>query len=108
MPELISRDDLRAAVESVTLVDALPAAAFAARHLPAAVNVIAEDTDEAVQAALPDRAASIVTYSTDAHCNRGPELAERLQAMGYTDVRVYSDGIADWAAAGLPLENGES
>jgi rhodanese-related sulfurtransferase len=106
MVEVITRDDLRAEIDkgSVVVVDALPAAPFASRHLPAAVNVTKEDSDDRVAEVLPDRAASIVVYSTDANCDRGPGLAARLDAGGYTDVRLYRDGIQDWADAGYPLD----
>jgi rhodanese-related sulfurtransferase len=30
--------------------------------------------------------------------------ANRLVALGYTDVREYAEGIADWIDAGLPVE----
>lgn len=103
----ISRDDLAAAVEagSVTVVDALPAAPYAQRHLPGALNLTIEELDR-VSTVLPDHEAPIVVYSTDASCGRAPELAEALTAAGYRNVRRYSEGIADWAAAGLPLEVG--
>ena len=105
MPTPITRHDLRAALEAgdVTVVDALPAAPYGQRHLPGALNVVAEDPDAVFAERLPDRDAAIVTYSTDAGCTRGPELAARLEALGYTDVRSYPDGIEDWVAAGLPL-----
>ena len=105
MPTPITREDLHAALDAgtVTVVDALPAAPFGKRHLPGAVNVVAEDADERVAELLPDRAAAIVTYSTDAGCVRGPELADRLAALGYADVRNYRAGIEDWVGAGLPL-----
>ena len=104
MPTSIARDDLSAALDSVTVVDALPPAPYGQRHLPGAINLVQEDDDAQVLGALPDRAATIVTYSTDADCTRGPDLAARLQALGYTDVRVYREGIADWVGAGLPVE----
>src|SRR5215218_9851430 len=106
MSASISREELNAELSSgtVTVVDALPAAPFAARHLPGALNVVAEDPDERVHAALPDKNAAIVTYSTDSACTRGPELAERLRQLGYDDVRNYQEGIAGWVAAGLPVE----
>jgi 3-mercaptopyruvate sulfurtransferase SseA len=33
-----------------------------------------------------------------------PRAACRLEALGFTRVYDYVDGIADWKAAGLPLE----
>lgn len=103
----ITRTDLADAIEAgtVTVVDALPAAPFATRHLPGAVNLTIEEIASAADV-LPDKTAAIVTYSTDASCDRGPGLADALAAAGYTNVRNYTDGIADWAAAGLPLESG--
>lgn len=103
----ISRDELAAAVEagSVTVVDALPAAPYAQRHLPGALNLTIEELDRTTTV-LPDQGAAIVVYSSDSACVRGPELAEALATAGYRDVRTYAEGIADWAAAGLPLESG--
>jgi mannose-6-phosphate isomerase-like protein (cupin superfamily) len=107
---IISRHELLDAMEEghVTVVDALPLAPFGQRHLPGALNVVAEDADDEVRAALPDLEASIVTYSTDAHCTRGPELATRLRDLGYRDVRTYAGGIEDWIGAGLPIERPRS
>jgi mannose-6-phosphate isomerase-like protein (cupin superfamily) len=104
MTTSITRDELRSALRSVTLVDALPPTPYGQRHLPGALNLVAEDSDAHVLGALPDKAAAIVTYSTDASCTRGPDLATRLQALGYTDVRLYRDGIEDWVGAGLPVD----
>jgi rhodanese-related sulfurtransferase len=105
MTTSITRQELQSALAAgdVTVVDALPAAPYARRHLPGALNLTHEDADANAATVLPDREAAIVTYSTDASCGRGEQLAERLTALGYRDVRVYRDGIEDWVATGLPL-----
>ncbi|GAA0910161.1 rhodanese-like domain-containing protein [Virgisporangium aurantiacum] len=105
MPKTITRDELRAAMNAgtVTVVDALPSGAFQRRHLPGAVNLAAEEIDRAPER-LPDTDAPIVVYSTDSGCTRGPELADLLDARGYTDVRRYVDGIEDWVGAGQPID----
>ena len=100
----MTRDELHAALDRVTVVDAQPPARYGERHLPRALNLVAEDPDEHVLAALADSAAAIVVYSTDATCRRAPELAARLEGLGYADVRLYRDGIEDWVGAGLPIE----
>ncbi|MEV6634682.1 rhodanese-like domain-containing protein [Actinoplanes sp. NPDC051470] len=107
MPHHIGRDYLRSAlsVGAVTVVDALPAHAYANRHLPSAVNLTAEDAAARAPSVLPDRAADIVVYSTDAHCTRGPDLAAALEQLGYTNISVYTEGIQPWADAGLPVEH---
>jgi rhodanese-related sulfurtransferase len=100
----MTRDELHAALGRVTVVDAQPPARYGERHLPGALNLVPEDADEDVEAALPDRAAAIVVYSTDAACRRALELAARLAALGYGDVRLYREGLEDWIGAGLELE----
>ena len=104
MTHSIARDELRAALDAVTLVDALPPTAYGQRHLPGAINVVKEDSGEHIAVALADKDAPVVTYSTDADCTRGPALAARLEALGYTSVRIYREGIADWVGAGLPVD----
>jgi rhodanese-related sulfurtransferase len=106
MPGTITREELQAAIDdgSVTVLDALPAAPYGARHLPGSLNLAAEDLDGRLDEILDERSAPLVVYSTDSACTRGPELAERLEGLGFTDVRVYPDGIEGWVAAGLPVE----
>jgi mannose-6-phosphate isomerase-like protein (cupin superfamily) len=106
IPTSITRDELSSAIDegSVTVVDALPPAPYGERHLPGALSLVAEDPDARAGEVLPDRTAAIVTYSTDVDCARGPALAERLRALGYTDVRTYREGIEDWVGAGLPVD----
>ena len=104
MAASITRDELHAVVDAVTVVDALPATPYGQRHLPDAINVVQEDSDEHIAGALPDKDAAIVTYSSDAACTRGPALSARLEALGYTSVRIYREGIADWVGAGLPVD----
>jgi rhodanese-related sulfurtransferase len=108
MPVSITRDELRAAIDSgsVVVVDALPAAPYRQRHIPGALNLVEDDAEAQAGDLLPDKGATIVTYSTDANCGRGEGVAVRLEQLGYGDVRVYSDGIEDWVAAGLAVERG--
>jgi mannose-6-phosphate isomerase-like protein (cupin superfamily) len=104
MTAFVTREALHSDLDSVTVVDAQPPTPYRQRHLPGAVNLVAEDSDEHVLGALPDTAAALVVYSTDAACGRAPELAARLEALGYADVRIYREGIEDWVAAGLAID----
>jgi rhodanese-related sulfurtransferase len=104
MPTVISRDEIRSGQGSLTVVDALPQRAYRRRHLPGALNLTEEEVADRAAEVLPDRAAPIVVYSTDDECTRAPDLAARLEELGYTDVRLYAAGIEDWADAGLPLD----
>jgi rhodanese-related sulfurtransferase len=107
MTALITRDDLAAAIEAgtVTVVDALGGAYHAQQHLPGAVPLAPADVDAQAAALLPDRNAAIVTYCSNPACPNSGQVADRLTALGYTDVRKYREGIEDWTAAGLPVQS---
>lgn len=106
MTALITRDELKAAVESgsVTVVDALGGEYYAKQHLPGALALAPGDVDALAAAVLPDRAAAIVTYCSNPACPNSGQVADRLTALGYANVRKYRDGIEDWVSAGLPTE----
>jgi rhodanese-related sulfurtransferase len=106
MTELITRTELAGLIESgeITVVDALPAAYYERMHLPGAINLVAADVDARARELLPDRSAPVVTYCSGATCPNSQVVATRLQALGYTNVRKYRDGIQDWVEGGLPTE----
>ncbi|PCG82963.1 sulfurtransferase [Streptomyces sp. WZ.A104] len=107
MTALITRDELAAAIkaESVTVVDALGGAYYAQQHLPGALALPPADVDAQAPALLPDRDAAIVTYCSNPTCPNSGQVADRLTALGYTNVRKYREGIQDWVEAGLPTES---
>ena len=53
---------------------------------------------------LADPSVEIVVYCANAECEDSVETAERLLALGYTNVRHYPGGKSEWREAGLPLE----
>ncbi len=108
MPGPITRDELVAALAAheVVVVDALPGAYYEQQHLPGALNLVADDVRPRAEQLLPAKDAAIVTYCSNPACPNSHQVAGLLERLGYTDVRVYRDGIQDWVAAGLPVETG--
>lgn len=109
MYHIIDRETLRQRLESgepLMLVDALPESVYRKHHLPGAINIPSEEINDRAAELLPDKGAPIAVYCANAPCKRSQRAAERLDAMGYTDVYDYHEGKADWMAAGLPVEEG--
>jgi rhodanese-related sulfurtransferase len=106
MTATIGRDELRAAIESssVVVIDALPESYYAQQHLPGALNLVEGDVEERAGSLLPDKDAAIVTYCSNTACNNSKAVAARLERLGYTNVRTYPEGIQDWVEAGLGVE----
>ena len=107
MTALITRDELKAAIEAsaVTVVDTLGESYWAQQHLPGAIFLVAEDVAANAARLLPDKSAAIVTYCSNEACPNSGQVAAKLSALGYTNVRKYREGIEDWTAAGLPVES---
>jgi rhodanese-related sulfurtransferase len=109
MTEIIDRktlhDKLGAHLRPI-LVEALPARYYEQGHLPGALNMPHDAVDALAQRLLPDKNAEIVVYCASATCRNSNFAAQRLAALGYAKVRVYTGGKADWIEAGLPVEGG--
>ncbi|MFG3600889.1 rhodanese-like domain-containing protein [Micromonospora chersina] len=108
MTARISREELRTAIDAgtVTVVDALGGEYYARQHLPGAIPLVEAEAADRAGELLPDRNAAVVTYCSNPACPNSGRVADRLTALGYTNVRKYAEGIEDWVSAGLPTESG--
>ncbi len=100
----ITADELQRKLESgerLVIVDALPPMSFAHSHLPGAINMPPEQVDAK---RIPDRDADIVVYCANPECESSIDTANRLLALGFTNVRHYPGGKNEWRELGLPLE----
>ena len=106
MTYLISRTELEELIrdERVVLVDALPRGYYDRMHLPGAINLVEPDVEHLAPELLPNKDAAIVTYCSNAACGNSQAVANRLERLGYTNVRKYRDGIQDWVEAGNRTE----
>ena len=105
MTNKISRDELKDLIDrdGGAVAEALAEQYFEEEHLPGAVNVPHLAEEELITERLPNKDAPVVTYCASLTCRNSEILAERLVAMGYSDVREYAEGKADWIEAGLPV-----
>ena len=103
----ISRDELKAKMErgeAFFLVETLAESCYQHTHLPSAIHLSPIAAQWDAPTVLPDKRALVVLYCSDITCLASGDVAEKLQAMGYGDVRVYEGGKQDWMEAGLPVE----
>ncbi len=100
---LISRQELKEKLDrgdGFKLVMALSEWEFRAKHIPGSLNVNNPDTAKQLLAKHED----IVVYCSDEACVASKVAYQMMTAGGYTNVRRYAGGIADWEAAGYPLD----
>ena len=103
--EPVTREELleRTREGLVTVLDVRPPDEFAAGHLPGAVNMPLSELE--ARLAELDPAQEIVAYCRGPYCVLSFEAVATLRARGFK-VRRLEDGLPEWRAAGLPLEQG--
>jgi rhodanese-related sulfurtransferase len=105
----LNADELAGRLESdvpPVLVDVMPAARFVAVHLPGAVNACVYEVAflDHVAELVDSPETPIVVYGTREGNRASADAAEKLRRAGYTDVADFRGGVAEWTAAGRPLE----
>lgn len=85
-------------------VDTRQPHAYAAGHLPGAINLPHATIDEITTAGL-DRSAVYVTYCWGPACNASTKGAAKLAGLGFS-VKELIGGISAWEAEGFEVHGG--
>jgi len=103
----ISREEIRRRLHdpALTIVDVLPASSYVEWHIPGAVGLPLELLASHARELLPNRDAEIAVYCGNAECSRSLHASQQLHEFGYSNVRIYRGGIADWMDSGEPTES---
>jgi rhodanese-related sulfurtransferase len=91
---------IAAGERDLVLIDARSPEAYAAGHLPGAINLPHAQIDEAATAALPDGA--LVAYCWGPACNGAVKACLRLAELG-RPAKEMLGGFEYWAREGHPL-----
>jgi rhodanese-related sulfurtransferase len=99
----ISREDLKMMLDRgdrFKLVMPMGEWAFQAKHIPGSINL--NRPQDGLSILKKDE--EIVVYCSDVACFASIAAYRFLVKTGYSNVRRYEGGLADWEAAGYPLE----
>ena len=100
----ISPSQVRTALllrEEIALLDVRHEAAFATGHPLFAANMAADRIALEAEARLPRKEVAIVLYDNGE--GLVPAAAERLTALGYSNIRQLDGGLRGWKSAGYEL-----
>lgn len=106
--EDISIKDLKKAIEEkkVTVIDVNGTDSYKEGHVPTAIDY--EANAKKLKEVLPkEKDALIVAYCGGPQCGAYKTAAKAAMALGYTNVKHMSAGIAGWKKAGEKLEKPE-
>jgi len=79
------------------LFDSRPAPRFQEGAIPTAVNLPYPAFDKQVSKLPADKKALIIFYCSGPTCNMSPGSADKAKKLGYTNIKVYKDGMPDWS-----------
>jgi rhodanese-related sulfurtransferase len=106
-PVFISYEEAKAMFDanSALFVDARHEFDYKLGHIPKAINVPLKDF-ELSKSPLANTAKDkvIVTYCDGAECNSSIELAKKLSAAGFTNVKMFFGGWNEWQSHHLQTE----
>ncbi len=106
--EPIDREELARRIEAgtVVVIDVRPTEEFEQGHLAGAVSVPVDEIKAWARDEAPKRK-QIVAYCRGPYCVYAVQAVAELKKRGLRAVRS-EDGVAEWRAAGLPIETGKS
>lgn len=92
------------------ILDAQGRAFFDLGHLPGAISLsrdtFAQDF-RTHEKALREPGVTLLVYCSDADCENGALVAQKLMERGFKRILLYPGGFQEWQDAGLPTEASE-
>lgn len=87
-------------------IDARPADEYAELHISQALNITPDilETGGAGKVAGIAKDREIVVYCGQSNCDLALQLAEKLQALGFSRVLAFVGGFRAWDEAGYPAD----
>ena len=113
LPAVIELADLKTALAEgdslLVLLDARAPDAYAAGHLPGALNLPAESLDASYPPLKAKLTASnrIIVYCDGGDCELSHDLANALKDFGHTRIQLFAGGVNAWMENGGTLTTGE-
>ena len=89
--------------DGIRVVDVLPSSVYEKEHLPGACNLPLE-TFQPSQVETWHRAAPLLVYCFDQHCDLSGRAVARFGSLGFAAVHDLIGGRAAWTALGYPTE----
>jgi len=106
MTKTITRDELKEKLDrgdAFHLIETLAPGEFERVHIKGAINIQFNRIGTEARRRF-NKNDELVLYCSDEDCRASGIAAEKLEGMGFTNVRVYTRGKKDWQDAQLPVE----
>lgn len=110
--ETITAQELKKKIddrEDITIINALGKEQYQQKHIPGSINIPVDEVEEKASQVLPeDKSKEIIVYCASKDCQASPKEAEKLEQMGYRNVKDFEGGIAEWQEQGYEFEGNDT
>lgn len=79
-----------------TLIDSRPLPRFQEGHIPTAIHLPFIGFDKFADRLPKDKSQLVIFYCGGITCTLSPNSLRKAETMGYTNLRVYREGIPEW------------
>lgn len=91
-------------VKGVMIIDSRPAARqYDPGHISGAISIPDSQFDKMVDKLPADKATQLVFYCGGLECMLSHNSAFKAEKLGYSNIKVYAEGMPDWKARGGPV-----
>jgi len=87
-------------------IDARPARVFKKGTIAGSINIPDTKFYEYKDQLPADKNVAVIAFCGGFKCEKSHIVADKMLAMGYTNVVVYAGGVPEWKAAGYPMAKG--
>jgi 3-mercaptopyruvate sulfurtransferase SseA len=112
IPEVLSLEEFTDVVEkqSGTILDARPQIFYRMSHVPGALSLPRDDFENGYSTIRTrlrtDLGHPIVVYCADTSCTDASLVKKSLNALGHSNVGIFSGGWREWTQSGKETESG--
>lgn len=113
-PNIIKYDEIKTYAvipvrDDVLVVDSRPAKRrYEVGHIPGAISLPDTQFDKLTTLLPEDKNQKLIFYCGGLKCKLSHKSAFKAEALGYTNIAVYADGMPDWEAKGEFVSVGAS
>ena len=83
---------------NLVLIDSRPERPFAQGTIPGAINISDSKFDKMIDKLPKDKATPLIFFCGGLACDLSEKSAKKAKALGYTNVRKYTEGYPEWVA----------
>ena len=107
--QTINTDELKSLFDQnreFVLIDSRTKQEFSEAHIIKSVNIPDKKLADNLHLLPADKSSLLIIYCNGVKCGKSKRLAQQLEPLGYSNIKIYAEGIPVWEERNQPLSLG--